>query len=388
MKHAFIGVCGIGLLGAALAWAEPLKTDKPVNPLPDRLSEDDRLYMQFGFYHQNDGAGDHGGNPALDERETVYEAIIMVDKAIGERDRLNVRFLGDLVSSASVAKYNKPLFRALQSYPSGNKHGELGLGWQHKFDAFTAGIHGSFAYEASMFFSGGYGLDVSIPFNNDNTTVGIWLQGNTDHFQEKLFTGYNNGYDTRQTISGEIWVNQVLTPKTQVNLNYHHTEQYGFLATTYQSVFINGVEFAERAPDSRHRDAWTGRLKQAITDWNAFELGYRYYHDTWDINAHTVDLRLFQYLIPKRVMLQPSYRYYTQDAAFFYAMAFPTYFVQMTSDPDLGHFDGHDFGIGVTIFDAPFLPILKADLDVSYHYYMKSDDLNLWWITVGYAAKF
>ena len=71
-------------------------------------------------------------------------------------------------------------------------------------------------------------------------------------------------------------------------------------------------------PDSRDQLA-------VLVRWNhyfdglkaALRTSYRYYHDDWEINAHTGTMEWAQEL-PHGFTLTPSLRYTTQSAAFFY----------------------------------------------------------------------
>ena len=363
------------------------RVSKELN-FPTRNQEDDSISARFGFYNQADGSNDSGGNSFVDEEETVYEAIIVLDKTISERDRLNVRLLGDLVSSASIAKMNNPTYRSLQSNPSGNKRGEVGLGWNHRFDEFSLGGNASISAEFSRYYSTGYGSNISFPFNHDNTTFGFSFQGYYDHFQNKTFSGQNDGYVNRQSYTLDGNLTQVLTPKTIFNLNIHYTQQLGYLATTYYSVLVGGVEMQEVAPDNRRRNAFTGRIKRNLTFLSSLELGYRFYNDSWDINSHTIDTRFSQYIWKRKMILEPNYRFYIQDSAFFYQKVFIAPQTYMTSDPDLGSFNGHIFGLKAVLLRPDFLPIGNADLDSTFNYYLRSDHLNIFWITAGYTLRF
>jgi hypothetical protein len=73
---------------------------------------------------------------------------------------------------------------------------------------------------------------------------------------------------------------------------------------------------------------------------------YRYYWDDWDIHAHTPELRIVED-INSDIDASFRYRYYKQDAAFFYQRPYPDQTVQMsqylTDDPKMTAFDGHLF---------------------------------------------
>jgi hypothetical protein len=53
----------------------------------------------------------------------------------------------------------------------------------------------------------------------------------------------------------------------------------------------------------------------------SLELSYRFYHDTFAINAHTAGMAWFQ-KVGTFLVLSPSFRYYWQSAASFYGTIF------------------------------------------------------------------
>jgi hypothetical protein len=400
-------VLGFSLFSAltVLVWLHPLDSqakentphkkdsaikDAPTTPFesPLREEEDDAFGFKFGFYYQNDGPLSQGGNLVLDEDETVYEAIIFLDKAITEKDKLHVQFLGDIVSSASIARYHDPLYRFLQSNPSGNKHGEISASWTHQFEGFYLGGSGLFSAEFSRYYSFGGGFHVGTALFDDNTFLEFRFEAIKDYFQIKLFNGFEPGYDKRDSFSESLSITQVLTPQTLVNLTWDHTNQNGYLATTYNAVFFGGLEHMEIAPAKRRRDALTLRAKQSLSQSNAIEVGYRYYNDSWAIDSHTMDSRFFQYVWNRRILLEPNYQFYEQDPAYFYQPVFFFLTPLRTADPDLGDFDSHIFGIKVTLLDPKFFPSWKGDIDIGFNYNLRSDDLEIFWITAGYILRF
>ncbi len=356
--------------------------------LPRHEDRDDSVSVGFGFYKQNDGAGDRGGNPNIDEDETVYEAIILLDKSLNDQDRFNIRVVGDLISSASQSRFHNPQFRALQSNPSGNKRAELGGGWSRQEDDYSFGFNGSFSIEASEYYSMGYGSNFSKKFRDDLTTLSVIFQGYTDIFVLKLFDGTEPNTDYRQTLTSEIGLTHTLSPSTVANLTFNYTQQFGFLATTFNSVFINGVEFSETAPSKRRRNSLTGRIRQGLWPSNAAELGYRFYNDSWGINSHTLELNVSQYLAKRHLLIAPSYRFYVQDAANFYQMNFTTQDIFRTSDPDLGNFIGHIAGLKISVLDIPVFTKWANDISLGFNYYFRDDGLDIYWIEAGYAWHF
>jgi hypothetical protein len=356
--------------------------------LPTREEENDVFSLHFGIYDQTDGDDNAGGNPFIDEEETVYEAIIVVDKQVSERDRMKVRFLGDLVSSASITRETNPMFQALQSNPSGNERGELTVGWTRDFRDYSLGGHGSIGGELSNYVSLGWGLNLGVPLPNANTRLRLDYLGGLDLFEIKLFNGLEPGRDERLTSTLEGGLTHVLTPRTVVDLAANLTHQTGFLATTWHSVFVNGIEISENVPDTRWRRSITSRIKYSLGEDNAVELGYRFYDDSWDIRSHTYELTFSQYLFDRRLLLEPNYRYYDQRGASFYDTSFLRPLEFMSSDPDLGGFDGRSAGLKATFIEPGWWPGRKADISLSFDYYTRSDGIDLWWAIFGYTRRY
>src|SRR5688500_18654786 len=61
------------------------------------------IEARIGYYHNDDG----GGNPFLDETETVIEPIVILDYNVTDRLALTATLSYDLVSSASIDRLSR-----------------------------------------------------------------------------------------------------------------------------------------------------------------------------------------------------------------------------------------------------------------------------------------
>ena len=110
-------------------------------------------------------------------------------------------------------------------------------------------------------------------------------------------------------------------------------------------MITTGGPIAEKHPNERLRQAFaiSGRYFVPRTQ-TAVIAAYRYYWDDWDIHAHTPELRVIQEVGPT-IEASARYRYYKQDAAFFWAKRYPdpatTMIDYLTDDPKMSSFDGH-----------------------------------------------
>jgi hypothetical protein len=124
--------------------------------------------------------------------------------------------------------------------------------------------------------------------------------------------------DLRALSLGLSW-DQVLTATTTFTLGVDLAALEGFQANPYRiGAFQDGGGAPEHHPNKRLREAAYLWLAQYLTlTRSTLRLGYRVYRDSWEILAHTPEVRLHQE-VGKHVELRLRYRYYTQNASFFF----------------------------------------------------------------------
>ena len=147
--------------------------------------------------------------------------------------------------------------------------------------------------------------------------------------------GVNTLYGQRRDSAGSVGVTQVLNKDALVSASLGYTHSAGYLANPYKAailafddpgqfidstglrtVILKGV--LEERP--RVRNQWTADLRvvQYVRPLSAsLHLDYRFYHDDWGIDAHTLDASWYQPL-GGGWMATLGGRYYTQTQAGFY----------------------------------------------------------------------
>lgn len=195
----------------------------------------------------------------------------------------------------------------------------------------TLGVHTlapQFAYsDESDYVSIGAALNYTVAFNEKNTllTVG-WA-----HAWDRVNDDRGVAQDKRSD-DFLIGLNQLLGPKTVLGINLTYGQASGYLNDPYRFIVAandlqidadNPSGYVEQRPDRREKFIARASLTQFVTPLNgSVEAAYRFYHDTFGINAHLVDLVWYQ-KIAKRVVLAPGFRYYYQTAADFYYELLP-----------------------------------------------------------------
>ncbi len=138
---------------------------------------------------------------------------------------------------------------------------------------------------------------------------------------------------------------QIVSRNSLVGVSYDLSKQSGFTSNAYRQVITTGGPVAERHPNQRLRQAIAISARQYVPRIRtAFIAAYRYYWDDWDIHAHTPEIRVVQE-VGATTEASFRYRYYTQDASFFYATRYPDQAIErtdfLTDDPKMSAFDGH-----------------------------------------------
>ena len=184
----------------------------------------------------------------------------------------------------------------------------------------TAGFANS---RESDYVSNGWSLNTRTDFNEKNTTLLAGVAGTDDTV--KVF--FQSPWAKKRTLDLIAGVTQLLDARTAVTADVSWARATGYLSDPYKLVqkdleVAPGITlpftFGENRPADRSQWTIYLSLNRAFPALNAaLEAGYRFYHDTFGTDAHTVEFSWLQRLGP-RVLLRPNLRFYTQSAANFY----------------------------------------------------------------------
>lgn len=221
------------------------------------------------------------------------------------------------------------------------------------------------------------------------------LTGNTDY--NPIFTKFDD--KNRNSYSLGFGFSQILSKRLQGSLALDIVQQEGLLSTPFQRVYFADVEDSfienfqladaiEQLPDSRFKVAVGGRLNFYINEIFVLRTYYRYYFDDWGISSHTASIEL-PIKISSKFTLYPSYRFYNQTAADYFApyeehLSTEEFY---TSDYDLSEFTANQYGFGVSYTDVfTNFRIWKFGLksiDLNFHQYERDSGLKASVITGG-----
>jgi hypothetical protein len=175
-----------------------------------------------------------------------------------------------------------------------------------------------------------------------------------------------------QANAATLGLTQVLTRRTQARVSAELGQEQGFLSDPY--AFIEVASFslapvAAREPDERLHAVAGGLLRQSLGWGSAVELGYRYYHDDWGVDAQTLQARLAKDL--GAFTLEAGWRRYTQTQAWFFQNFYAQAQPYMTRDLKLAAFDDDQLSLGLRGRLGG-----SWDLDLSYAHYARHDGLD------------
>lgn len=275
-------------------------------------------------------------------RVDIYQAALTVP--VG--DRLSLRFNGvkDVVSGASpvgvgrgrygYGQRSEPLSLVMSGASIFDVRDEVDIGLNYYLDEATLGVNVGKSNE-NDYSSDFFNLDGRFELNDKATTLAagygyasdtVWEIVDVDGQKTKA-PGVGGDKDTHQAMLG---VTQVLDKNSLAQLNLTYTHSNGFLSDPYKYALVDGYSndyFPDFVRDSRpgYRDQFAVLLRYvrnfSALNAAALHLDYRFYADTWGIDAHTFELSWIQ-PIAYGFELRPRLRYYTQGSADFYQ---PTY---------------------------------------------------------------
>ena len=266
-------------------------------------------------------------------------------------------------------------------------------------------LHEYASYGAG-FQSNGYFNGVTILDQNGNPST-AYLPSSFKNWESK----------NRNSYSASFGFSQVATKKMQFSIFFDILSQTGMLSTPYQRVYFadkanyyigeaqyipvyatsqnQGVyqlaDDVERLPGTRFKIPVGSRLNYYLNERVTIRSYYRYYWDDWGVTSHTASIEIPVKLSDKFTVF-PSYRYYTQGKAKYFA-PFETHLSTekyYTSDYDLSTFNANQFGFGIGYTDiftnAKIWKFGLKNIDFRFSHYDRNDGLNA--NIVSFGIKF
>jgi Protein of unknown function (DUF3570) len=319
---------------------------------------------QFLFYKESGG------------RTQVIDPVVLVRQDLGESyGHLGILLGYDSISGASptgaypsadvttsasghtTSAGNFPQ----SSYKDARK--SASLSWDKRFGAHLPSIDVSYAKE-NDYVARGFGLSDAWTVLHGLGTIHFGVAFSRDLVQpvknpitNPLGEGLSypkseNGYSL-----GYTWI---LGERDLLDVSGSLMQLSGYLNDPYKVVTIGAPSSnqtaPEQRPDTRSRRALVLKYGHHYLWDGAVRVTYRYYNDTWGVQAHTIEVTYDQ-RIDADWMVSPQVRFYTQSAASFYVNLAPSPLPLMSADYRLSPFDSILGGLMLTYKVAPSLSI-------------------------------
>jgi uncharacterized protein DUF3570 len=261
-------------------------------------------------------------------------------------------FLVDAITSASASS------GAANAAAFSEERYEGGLGYSHQLGALTVGAEAKLSTE-SDYESKYVGVRAQLELGQKNTVVGLGGGASFDTVSAAAAQGpsmitlrCDAAHPTETQCGLDVYAvygsaSQLLGPNAVLGVSVDVATLRGFQSNPYRQAIVGESFVPERHPTERTREAFAASARYYVASTHTTVIGaYRYYRDSWQVHAHTPELRAVQE-IGRDVDLGLRYRYYTQDGASFFHDRYPADDAAMTQfvsdDVKLSSFTGHTF---------------------------------------------
>jgi hypothetical protein len=303
-----------------------------------------------------------------EDRVTVNAYSVMATVPIAGKWSVSTSYVNDSVSGASPSYHSVILSGA--STHDRRQAVDLGVTRYFSRGSITAGASYS---EESDYISRSMSLQGSLSTEDKNTTVTLGGSYTSDTINPNNDIVEN---ETKKVWAGIIGLTQVVSARDIVQFNLGFTSGEGYYDDPYKWEDFRprkrtGTTFMTRW--NHHFDGTDGTSR----------LSYRYYTDSFGINAHTLSLEYVQPFSHGWTVI-PEIRYYTQTAADFYIPFDPLNPDYPVPDPMPVHmsFDQRLSAFGAITLGIKVEKEFAKDwlVDVKFDYYMQRPE---WCLTGG-----
>ncbi len=291
------------------------------------------------LYHRYQGGG-----------ITIDGPSVLVRKKIGQSFSVAANYYLDRVSSASI-----DVKLSASQYKEERKQKSFSVDYLHGKTTYSTGVIDS---KESDYVADTAFWSLSQDMFGDLTTVTLSFTRGWNHVYRnvKLADGskvrdptFTDQSDARDYTLG---LTQILTRNLILGLNYEVITDQGYLNSPYRSVRYadpgspRGFSLEKEIyPRTHTSNAASARLKYYLPWRAALDGSYRFYTDTWGVDAHTVDIT-YTHPAWRRWIFDGHVRYYRQNAADFYSDLFPRAQSQnfLARDKELAAYDAITLG--------------------------------------------
>lgn len=350
--------------------------------------EADHISYKFQYYDDNNDVN-------------VLSNTTTISKGLGEHVRVNLSYLVDGITGASRNDDRGAIDGITSASQTDERRHEVKGGltvnfdWLRIFnrdketdDPMFITITGINSQE-NDYTSRTISAAVSQDLFQRNTTIGASYSKSFDDYDpEERFVPdtVDEGWDyfgdgKRETDRVSASITQGITTTTIASVIWGYVFDRGYLARPYYVYKIDTSWYHENLPSERKCMTVTGRLNQYIPTNNgtAVHFDYRFYTDSWELVSHTAHIKLY-YRAGEKFIINPSYRFYTQNSAFFYKDIYSSVPNYLTTDFKFRECITNTIGLNLIyevkdLFkpeDAPFFSLFPINFNIAANYMIRN----------------
>ena len=274
-----------------------------------------------GLYHLYKGGGVTADGPAL-----------LVRKSIADKVSLSGSYYVDAVSNASI-----DVVTTASPFKETRKAYDFGVDYAYRDALMSLGVYRSKEpdYQADS-----VSIDVAQEVYGNMTTIALGFTRGVDKVLKHNEPTFN---DNAKHWQYRLGVTQVLTPRLLGSVNLEVVSDDGYLGSPYRVARVFGAAVPERNPRTRTSRALKFRMIGDLGERNAARAEYRYFWDTWNIKAHTLEAGYSRY-VGNDWLADGFARFYKQGKALFYSDNATSETLYLSRNRQLSAF--RSFGIG------------------------------------------
>lgn len=309
------------------------------------------------LYHAYDGGGVQVNGPSL-----------LIRKNFGESISVYGNHYVDSVSSASI-----DVVSTASAYSETREQQTVGVDYLRGNNIFSINYTTS---DESDYSANSATFAVNHQMFGNMTTVTMSYSQAWDEIRKNTDPDFLAEVDRRHYRLG---LSQVLTPKLLIGLNVEGITDEGFLNNPYRLVRYlsdDGATFlyeSELYPNTRSSNAISVRSQYHLPYRAAVKAEYRYFEDTWGIEASSTELG-YVHPLKKGWTFDVRYRRYGQNEADFYSDLFPreAAFNFRARDKELSLFSSQMIGVGASYEFARdgWGFVNRGSLNIQYDHFM------------------
>ena len=263
---------------------------------------------------------------------TAAGPALLVRKNIADKVSLTGTYYLDAVSNASI-----DVVTTASPYKERRNDYGLALDYAVRDSLITFAVGASKEPDYSTH---NFSLDIAQETFGGMTTVNVGFTRAADEVGKIGDPGF---FDQAKHWQYRVGVTQILTPKWLASVNLEAVSDTGFLGNTYRVARVFGAAVPERHPRTRSSRAVKFRAIGDMGQRDSVRAEYRYFWDTWDIKAHTVEAGYSRYL-GESFLADGFIRYYKQSAALFYSDNAQSETTYVSRNRQLADFDNFVIG--------------------------------------------